>query len=60
MCREAPHMPGAGVISEVVILDEDGQVLSADGEELEGLAYDFFSYLDIEAIIAPHLPTRSV
>ncbi|QQE91165.1 hypothetical protein [Azotobacter chroococcum] len=58
ICREAPHMNGGGIFSDVPILDEDGAPLAADADELVGLAYEFFSYQEIESAIAPVLPVR--
>ncbi|MFB8831179.1 hypothetical protein ACE0DR_22105 [Azotobacter sp. CWF10] len=58
ICREAPHMNGGGIFSDVPILDEDGAPLAADADELVGLAYEFFSYQDIESAITPVLPVR--
>ncbi|TKD35318.1 hypothetical protein [Azotobacter chroococcum] len=58
VCREAPHMQGGGIFSEVAILDEDGSPLAADADELVGLAYEFFSYQEIESAITPVLPER--
>ncbi|MFB8828810.1 hypothetical protein ACE0DR_04375 [Azotobacter sp. CWF10] len=58
ICREALHMKGGGILSDVAILDEDGARLAADADELVGLAYEFFSYQEIESAIAPVLPVR--
>ncbi|SEJ45940.1 hypothetical protein SAMN04244579_04470 [Azotobacter beijerinckii] len=58
ICREALHMNGGGIFSNVAILDEDGAPLAADADELVGLAYEFFSYQEIESAIAPVLPVR--
>ncbi|SEJ37668.1 hypothetical protein SAMN04244572_03729 [Azotobacter beijerinckii] len=51
-------MNGDGIFSDVPILDEDGAPLAADADELVGLAYEFFSYQDIESAITPVLPVR--
>jgi hypothetical protein len=58
ICREGPHLNGSGIFSDVAILDEDGFPLAADADELVGLAYEFFSYQEIESAIAPVLPVR--
>lgn len=58
ICRFAPELSGGGVFSDVAILDEEGVVLAADSDELTDLAYDTFSYLGIEDIVAPLLPAR--
>jgi len=51
-------MNGGGIFSDVPILDEDGAPLAADADELVGLAYEFFSYQDIESAITPVMPVR--
>ncbi|MFD2837854.1 hypothetical protein ACFS3C_18685 [Azotobacter vinelandii] len=43
ICREAPHLSGGGIFSDAPILDGDSVPLSADADELVGLAYEFFS-----------------
>ncbi|SER71284.1 hypothetical protein SAMN04244573_04155 [Azotobacter beijerinckii] len=58
ICREAPHLNGGGIFSGVAIHDENGAPLAADADELVGLAYEFFSYQDIESAITPVLPVR--
>ena len=58
ICREAPHLSGGGIFSDAPILDGDSVPLSADADELVGLAYEFFSCQEIESAITPVLPVR--
>lgn len=56
--REAPHLKGAYIKAEAPILGDEGP-LQADSDELDGLAYDFWSYRDISGLIEPMLPART-
>lgn len=55
--REAPHLKGAYIKAEAPIIGDEGP-LQADSDELDGLAYDFWSYRDISGLIEPSLPAR--
>lgn len=56
--RESPHLKGAYVQAALPIFSEEGP-LEADSDELEALAYDFWSYRDICEIVLQALPSRS-
>lgn len=52
--REAPHRSGAFTRTPVPVID-DGEALDPFSDDLSGLAYDFWSYQDIDRWIEPHL-----
>lgn len=56
--REAPHLPGAQIQGEILVLDDEGYALHPTCDELEALAADFYSYLPIDEWIEPALPVR--
>lgn len=56
--REAPHLPGALIQGEILVLDDEGYALHPTCDELEALAADFYSYLPIDEWIEPALPAR--